>query len=183
MLLPADVAEQPNSDWRIASAVSWKDCIWFSKCVCGKTDGDEASPYQKFFKNSSKILREDSQTALQNSLATTGRRGEWPRKRNDWEQLQCQREEKGRWWAGETESPSLQDWGKIQNDKAAQSYTQFGNPILRNSIPRTLDAFANRCRGTAGLRLKDCIGCIMKSLHLIFQMCMREDWLRRRAPC
>ena len=39
----------------------------FSKCACGKTDGDDASPYQKFFKNSSKILREDSQTALQNS--------------------------------------------------------------------------------------------------------------------
>ena len=133
MLLPTDVAEQPGCDWRIASAVSWKACIWFSKCACGKTDGDDASPYQKFFKNSSKILREDSQTALQNSLAAMGRRGEWPRKRNDWEQLQCQREEKGRWWAGETESPSLQDWGKIQNDKAAQSYTQFGNPILRNS--------------------------------------------------
>ena len=81
-----------------------------------------------------KILREDSQTALQNSLAAMGRRGEWPRKRNDWEQLQCQREEKGRWWACETESPSQQEWGRIQNDKAAQSYTQFGNPILRNSI-------------------------------------------------
>ena len=53
---------------------------------------------------------------------------------------------------------------------------------LGNCIPRTLDAFANRCRGAAGLRLKDCIGCIMKSLRLIFQMCMREDGRRRRVP-
>ena len=53
MLVPADVAEQPyyyNLLPDRAGCIE-KLASELSKCACGKTDGDAASPNQKIFKN------------------------------------------------------------------------------------------------------------------------------------
>ena len=111
----------------------------FSKCACGKTDGDAASPNKKY----SKIPCGDSQTAQLSSQRPRVAEGSDPE--NETTENNYNANGRRRGGGGPAKLRAL--FCKIEEEskmtRAAQSYPQFGNPILRSSRLQIYWHFAN----------------------------------------